>query len=649
MRFERTLPIGAKRAAAGENEGLVEMAISSEAPYERWFGIEVLRHTAESVDLSRLADGRHPLLLNHDTGHQIGVIKKAWLDNDKVLRGAAKFSRSALGKEIEQDVEDGIRSLISVGYMIQEVEEVEDDADGKSLVKRTLSGEEFEREMRALHGEHFYRAGPAAARKKDSKPPTYVVTRWQPFEASVVPVPADVDVGVGRSAVADEPLQPVAPEISPTVPAEPIQSHRSIIIMDNVQKTPLELETLRTGVILTLGQQYAKYLQPNDVAEAIRGQMSVEKFQELVMQRLESKHTDTRDQNIGMAPAEVKQYSLTRAVLACMSGDWSKAGLEREASDAVGKKFGKSAEGFYLPNDIFRRDFNLGTSSEAGNLRATDLRTDLYVDALRANICVAKMGLRVLTGLQGNVDMPRKATVSALGLLAEIGSATETAPTTAKVTLTPKRIGAYVEVSKQALIQSAMALDAMIRDDLITGAAVLIESQILNGVGSSNEMTGIRNTSSIGTVTAGANGATLAWSHLVDLESACANSNAEPDMVSGYVTNTRVRGRAKQVVKSTNLPFIWTDGMTPMNGYKVGITNNVPNNLTKGTSTTICSAAIFGADWSMGVLGLFGAPDVTVDPYSKADTGQVKITINQFADFGVRQPAAFAKIEDLLT
>jgi hypothetical protein len=91
------------------------------------------------------------------------------------------------------------------------------------------------------------------------------------------------------------------------------------------------------------------------------------------------------------------------------------------------------------------------------------------------------------------------------------------------------------------------------------------------------------------------------------------------------------------------------NGDMPLNGYRAAITNNVPANLTKGTSTTICSAAIFGSDWSMAVVGLFGAPDVTVDPYTKADTGQVKITLNQFADMQVRQPAAFSKVDDLLS
>jgi hypothetical protein len=60
------------------------------------------------------------------------------------------------------------------------------------------------------------------------------------------------------------------------------------------------------------------------------------------------------------------------------------------------------------------------------------------------------------------------------------------------------------------------------------------------------------------------------------------------------------------------------------------------------------TAALFGSDWAMVTVGLFGAPDVVVDPYTKADTGQVKITLNQFADVAHRQPATTSKIEDLL-
>ena len=109
-----------------------------------------------------------------------------------------------------------------------------------------------------------------------------------------------------------------------------------------------------------------------------------------------------------------------------------------------------------------------------------------------------------------------------------------------------------------------------------------------------------------------------------------------------------MRGNLKQTQFATNLPFIWQNGAQPINGYRAAVTNNVPSNLTKGTSTTVCSATLFGSDWSNVVIGLFGAPDITVDPYSLAATGQVQITLNQFADMQHRQPATTAKIDDLL-
>jgi HK97 family phage major capsid protein len=308
----------------------------------------------------------------------------------------------------------------------------------------------------------------------------------------------------------------------------------------------------------------------------------------------------------------------------------------------------RDPEGFFLPFEAFKRDFNVGTSTEAGNLVATDLRGDLYVDVLRNNLVMGQLGARILTGLTGNVDLPRKSTASTIGSVTEIGSASETAPATAKVTLSPKRTSAYVEVSKQAILQSAMALEQMIRDDLIMSSAVNLEHQTINGTGTAPQMTGIRFTANIGTVVAGTAGAAPTWAHVVDLESACANANAEPDRLAGYLLNTKTRGKLKQTQLGTNLPFIWQNGGQPLNGYRAAISNNMPSNLTKGTSTTVCSSAIFGSDWSMATIGLFGAPDITVDPYTKADTGQVKITLNQFADFGVRQPACFAKIDDLL-
>ena len=418
--------------------------------------------------------------------------------------------------------------------------------------------------------------------------------------------------------------------------------------MENT-KTPAELEIERRDALMAIGQQYAKYLGPNDTADAIRNGKTVDQFRDFIISKIETKHTDTSQIAIGLTPKEIRRYSFGKAIRAMTLGDWSDAGFERECSAAVAKIMGRSPEGIFLPPEVFQRDFNVGTATEAGNLVDTTLRTDLFVDALRNKLVLGQLGVRILAGLTGDIDLPRKSAASTIGSATEIGSASETNPTIANVTLSPKRATAYVEVSKQAIIQAAMSLEGMIRDDLLMGAAVHIENQCINGTGTAPQMTGLRYTSGISTVAAATNGAALTWDDLVDVESAAANNNAEPDMTAGYLINTKIRGKAKKVQKGTNLPFLWDAGAQPLNGYRAAVTNNVASNITQGTSTTVCSTLMFCSDWSMATIGLFGAPDVTVDPYSKADTGQVKITLNQYADFGMRQPAAFAKREGILT
>jgi len=564
----------------------VDAALSSDAPVERAFGFEVLSHNPGAVDLSR-ASPSLPLLFNHDVDQPIGSAERVRLETGK-LRARLRFADTARGREIFQLVADGHLSGVSVGYSIEDMERT-GECDGRDV---------------------------------------FTALRWKLLETSVTPVPADhAGAGIGRS----------------------IETNTRGEITMQTEHHDGESVAAQIG---ELGQHYSRYINAEDTARALREQWSPDKFKELVMQRMESQHTKVDECEIGMTRREVERYSIVRAVVASITGDWREAGLERAASEASARKFGRAPEGFYVPLDYLirgRRDFNIGTATEAGNLRPTDFRVDLYSDVYRPALTLAALGARILPGLSGNVDIPIKLTAGSVGLLTEVGSASETNPTTAKRTLTPHRIGAYIEPSKQALIQSGLALEPMLRDDLIQSGSVLIESQAINGAGTDAEMTGIRLTTGIGTVVGGANGATLAWSHLVGLESACADLNAEPGMVSGYLINSKVRAKCKTTTKATNLPFIWDAGDRPLNGYRAGVTSNVPANLTKGTSSTICSAVLFASDWSQAVLGLFGAPDVVVDPYTLAATGQVRITLNQYCDFAIRQPGAFAKMEDALT
>lgn len=153
------LSVEAYQRAKANEQALYEVAISSEYPVPRWFGIETLRHDRSAIDMSYLKRGA-AVLVDHG-GDQVGVVEAARLGDDKVLRGVVRFSRSARGQEIERDVVDGIRRFISVGYQWLEARIVGEDDK---------------------HGEQWE------------------VTRWKPMEVSFVAVPADVTVGVGRAA-----------------------------------------------------------------------------------------------------------------------------------------------------------------------------------------------------------------------------------------------------------------------------------------------------------------------------------------------------------------------------------------------------------------------------------------------------------------
>lgn len=629
-----------QRASAKQEDRTVEVAFSSEEPVERWFGTEVLDHSDGSCDLSRLNNGG-ALLDNHNDYNQIGAVVPgtARIDPDRVGRATVKFSRSQAGEDAFQDVLDGIITNVSVGYQIKQmVETTTTDEDGdEDTVCRVMS--------------------------------------WMPLEISLVAVPADPTVGVNRAAgavevetVFERAEKPTPPAIEPTpkqteaapekVPAQPRQAERKHPMSE--ENAPLQAEMKRVQDLTSLADTYAKYGAREMVGEFIRSAKTPFEFQNAIMSKIESRHSDARDLEIGMQGKEIESYSLQRAIQAAVNKDWSKAGLELEASQAVAKRTGMTPEGFFVPVEAFRRimpqakrAFDVGTAANAGNLVQTSVLGGEFVDVLRNALVLNKMGIRVLGGLTSSIAIPRKTAASTISNVTEAAQYTATNPTTTQITLSPKRIGASVPYTKQAIIQSSLDVEAMLREDLAMGIAVQIDNYGINGTGTAPQPRGIVNQSGIGAVVGGTNGAQLAWSHVVGLESACANVNAEPDALAGYIINTKTRGWAKQQPKvGTTFPnFLWDVNSpdAPLNGYRVGVTNNLPSNGTKGTSSGVCSTVVFASDWSLFALGLFGGLDIVVDPYSLADSGQIKLTANQFIDVALRNPAGFAAMTDALT
>lgn len=589
-----------ERAAVDVESRTVELAFASETPYERWWGVEILDLGQTAVRLGRLTAGG-PLLMDHDSRDHIGVIESVQIGADRVGRAVVRFGKSARAEEVFQDVKDGIRRNVSVGYMIHKA----------VLVEQT------------------------------DEQDTYRVTDWEPFEVSLVSVPADASVGIGRSADADSPI-----EIIPTIQEKPKMSD---INVEEVRAEAVKSEQKRTQEIIAMGEQFKSQGADVIAAECLRSGKSIEETRSAIMAKLATKPQPSGD--IGLTQEEARNFSFVRAINALANPADRRAQdaakFERECSDAVGSKMGRAAMGFYVPVEVQKRDLLVGTATAGGNTVATNLLAANFIDLLRNKMALTGLGAQFLTGLQGQIAIPRQTAGATAYWVAENGAPTESQQAFDQVTMTPKTLGAFTDISRKLLLQSSIDVEGFVRNDLATVIALAIDLAGIAGTGASNQPTGILSTSGIGSVAGGTNGLVPTWGNIVDLESQVAVANADLGSL-GYLTNAKVRGKLKQVQKVATYGdgFVWEDGM--VNGYNVGVSNQVPSNLTKGTSSGVCSAIIFG-NFADLIIGQWGSLDLMVDPYTGSSAGTVRVVALQDVDVAVRHAESFAAMKDALT
>ena len=616
-----------KRAAVAdftvsEDERTIEFPFSSEYPVARYFGNEILAHTREAVDLARLSDGA-PLLFNHDPAKVIGVVERAWIDGKK-KRGyvAVKFSRNAFAQEVLADVKDGVLRNVSVGYQIADMEQ---------------SGEDF------------------------------VATRWSPYEVSVVSIPADPTVGVGRALD----VQPAAPAATPTPLPEPE------VPMDNTPdisavraEAAAEAAKAERSRIAGISALTEKHGMADLGRQLIDGGRSLDEARAAVLDKLGIKPVETVAP-VEMAAQERAGYSITAGIRAMLTGDWSsrEAGLVRDLSREVEKSgVVKTTErSFFVPFSALggqRATYVTSGATTGGNLVATDLMADEFIEFLRNNAVMLQLGVRTMPGLVGNVAIPRRSGVASTYYLSTQTTAiTQSESTFDQVTLAPKNLAALSKYSRQTLLQGTPGIEDLVRRDLTDGINLAIDLGILNGSGASGQPTGIMQTAGIGSVAMGTNGAAPTLEKIVDLEAAVMNVNGavNPGNVA-YLTNYKVLAALKKIRAGGSTtgdgPFLFnTDGAslgrgpTPgtLNGYPLAPTNQVPSNLTKGSSSGVCSALLMG-DFSQAIVGFWGnGLEITVgedaDDFSKALTSVRGIVTY---DVAVRDPKSFAAILDIL-
>jgi len=569
-----------------EEKRMVRIGVSSEEPVERSFGMEVLGHSEGDINMEFISSGRAPLLLDHDMTKQIGVIEEFKLDESaKRTIALVRFGKSALAREIFEDVKDGIRMNISVGYRVDKLERM-DDKD-----------------------EDYYRAS------------------WTPMEVSSVSVPADQSrlVGVGRSENKQHILHKEVKKM---------ENEKQEINLDEVKsKAVVEARSefkRNSKEILDLASQHNK----RDLAdEAISNGLSVEEFRGVLLDNISNTQPLETPSEIGLTEKETKRFSILRAVNAMANPTDRKAqedaAFEFECSRAAGELYGKTAQGVLLPPEVLRtwgqRDLN---SSDDSSLIAEDYRGGDFIDVLRNNSAVMPLAT-MLQGLTGDVKIPKKTAGSTAEFISsEGGNSAESEMTVGNVSMTPKTLGAHTEATRQLLLQSSLDVENLIRNDLAAAMATHIDNVAISGSGSSGNPTGIINQSGINTQAFSTDTAPT-FAEVVGMETAVSSDNALLGNLA-YIVNPSTYGTLKTTEKATNTAqFIAVD--SEINGYNAVVSNQITNGV-----------MLFG-NFSDLLIGFFGGLDIVVDPFTHSKSGTVRIVALQSCDIAVRHAVSFCK------
>lgn len=573
----------------------VEVAVSSEYPVRRWFGMEILDHSPSAVDLTRLKLAA-PFLDMHDRWTQIGVVEDAWLDDDRKLRAKLRLSKNAHAEEVWQDIVDKIRQNISVGYDPQEMTLERTEGDLK-----------------------FYR-----------------VTRWEPYEVSSVSIPADPTVGVDRSL--PEPVQQ----------ARPVQGNEMLKENTNGSPDAATIEAAanqRSAEIFSLCQRHNAM---DMIGEALAQGLTVDQVRAKILDKMPANPTshapDTSGRNgelpsfrdkidvtargLGLNDKERRGYSLLRALNASANGDWKEAGLEREVSIAIADATGKEARGIYVPHDLLAERVGMTTGAGAGGeLVANDLRVDQFIDMVRNKAVMGLLGARVLGGLQGDVSIPKKVAGANFYWIPENGSVPLSKMDLTNLPLKPRTIAGAIAVSRKLRLQSSMSVEALIISDLINGLAVALDRAMLFGTGEDAEPLGLYNQNGVPGLEYAASGIT--FDDLVDMETKIATFNADVGALK-YLTSVTQRGYAKKRKEDpdgADSTKIWRGN--EVNGYGALASNQVQGD-----------PWAFG-DWSQAIVAMWGALDLKPDPYAQADSDGLVVRVFQDADAGFRNLSSF--------
>ena len=580
----------------------LDLSFASDVPYLRSFGYEII--DMATIDFSRL-NNRAILLFNHDWDDYIGVIEKTWVNGNKAY-ATVRFDTHEDAEKIYQSVLNGVLHQVSFGYEIVKAETV-DAIDGIDAYKVSVI----------------------------------------PHEISIVTVPADTTVGVGREmevGVDDEEQEdneeelPTEDEIKS---AELSNENQEVLeknenVLEIIEKS-LDNKAINVNLIMektnmdrneTNKQIVAmcrEYGVPELALEAVEKEKSVEQVLKEIIDVRQSRASASAVDAGTQKEFNASGYSLGLALKQLLEGDGF-SGVVLEMNQELERQFGKrSKESVMLPFHLLQRDVTIGNPASAGALKPTTITTS-YIDALYNEMVLVKAGATYLTGLVGDIDIPRFNNIINPEFVAENGEASDSSMDVEMVRLSPKDVTANMLISRKARMQTAYNLEALASDQLVQAIRHKMDIQGLIGAGGLAP-TGLLNQTGVQSLPPGT---TVSWQDVLDLEAYIKAQNAMVGRGS-YITTSKIESKLKGTQKASALGFIADGGN--VNGYQLLTTNALPS--TAGTNKLI-----FG-DFGQMLIGTWGGLELELDRNYDTAKGLHQLVTWFTYDVAVKRPEAF--------
>ena len=424
------------------------LSIASEQPYERWWGIEVLDVGKRSIRDQRMRSGA-PLLVGHDAADQVGVVEDFEITADRKLRILARFGKSARAEEVWQDVLDGIRRNTSVGYVIHDMV-LEKQSEGQN---------------------------------------TYRVTDWEPYEGSLVAVPADPTVGLGRNHN---------------------QSRKNFMAHENEsnndRKTRSELrgedsEARRVKQLHAAGQTFRDIGGPELADDLINNGGTVEQFNFRMLESMRGKQKPTATAEPFVFPGEARiaapshRGNLHPILLRQFDGDSHRAA---EALFGAGQWLrarltgNKTAARWCMDKGLMQRDASEGIDTDGGFL-APSVLSGAVIDFTQ-EYGVARQECRIIPMSSMSMNVPTRETGVTSYFVGEGSEVTKSAATWGSVGLNPKKLAVLSVMSSEVDEDAVIDLAAWLAMECGRSFAEKEDDCWINGDGTSTYggMSGIR-------------------------------------------------------------------------------------------------------------------------------------------------------------